>query len=51
MNQLDITELVIDRVRSANMKTGSLKPKAIPVLASNFDIDERERLGVYVLPI
>ena len=45
-NQLDITELVIDLyngVRSTNLKTGSLKPKSIPVLASNFDIEEVER--------
>ena len=45
-NQLDITELVIDLnngVRSTNLKTGSLKPKSVPVLASNFDIEEVER--------
>ena len=45
-NQLDLTELIIDLyngVRSTNMRTGSIKPKSIPVVASNFDIDDVER--------
>ena len=45
-NQLDLTELIIDLyngVRSTNMRTGSIKPKSIPVVASNFDIDDVDR--------
>lgn len=47
-NQLDISELIIDLyngVRSANLKTGSLKPQSVPVLASNFDVEELDRLA------
>ena len=42
-NKLDLTELVIDLYDgaiSANMKTGALKPKTVPVLATNFDIED-----------
>lgn len=45
-NFLDLPELIIDLyngAKSANLKTGSLKPKSIPVTASNFDVDEVER--------
>ena len=45
-NKLDLTELVIDLYDgavSANMKTGALKPKSVPVLATNFDVEDIER--------
>lgn len=45
-NQLDLPELIIDLyngARSGNLKTGSVRPKAIPALASNFDVHEMER--------
>ena len=46
-NYLDLPELIVDLyngARSANLKTGSLKPRSIPVTASNFDVEEVERL-------
>ena len=45
-NQLDLTELIVDLyngVCSTNMRTGSMKSKSIPIIASNFDIEEMER--------
>ena len=45
-NKLDLTELVIDLFDgavSANMKTGALKPKSVPVLATNFDVEDIDR--------
>lgn len=45
-NKLDLTELVIDLFDgaiSANMKTGALKPKTVPVLATNFEVEEIDR--------
>ena len=45
-NFLDLPELIVDLyngARSANLKTGSLKPKSIPVTASNFNVEEVER--------
>lgn len=45
-NQLDLTELIVDLyngVRSTNMRTGSMKPKSIPIIASNFGIEDMER--------
>ena len=47
-NQLDVGELIIDLyngVRSANLKTGARKPRSIPVLASNFGVEELDRLA------
>ena len=44
--KLDLTELVIDLYDgaiSANMKTGSLTPKCVPVLATNFDVEDMDR--------
>lgn len=46
MNKLDLTELVIDLYDgaiSANMKTGTLKPKSAPVIATNFELDDIDR--------
>ena len=46
VNKLDLTELVIDLFDgaiSANMKTGALKPKTVPVLATNFEVEEIDR--------
>ena len=46
MNKLDLTELVIDLYDgavSANMKTGTLKPKSAPVIATNFELDNIDR--------
>ena len=45
-NKLDLTELVIDLFDgsiSANMKTGALTPKTVPVMASNFELEEIDR--------
>ena len=45
-NKLDLTELVIDLYDgaiSANMKTGALVPKCVPVIATNFDVEEIDR--------
>ena len=45
-NKLDLTELVIDLYDgaiSANMKTGALVPKCVPVIATNFDVEEMDR--------
>ena len=47
--KLDLTELVIDLYDgaiSANMKTGSLVPKCVPVLATNFDVEDMDRYVV-----
>jgi len=44
--RLDLTELVIDLYDgaiSANMKTGCLVPKCVPVLATNFDVEDMDR--------
>ena len=44
--RLDLTELVIDLYDGAiyaNMKTGSLTPKCVPVLATNFDVEDMDR--------
>lgn len=49
-NKLDLTELVIDLFDgaiSANMKTGALKPKTVPVLATNFELEDIDRY-VYI---
>ena len=46
INKLDLTELVIDLYDgavSANMKTGTLKPKSAPVIATNFELDSIDR--------
>ena len=46
VNQLDISKLIIDisnGSRSANMKTGIVKPKTVPLIASNFDIEDLQR--------
>lgn len=46
MNKLDLTELVIDLYDgaiSANMKTGTLKPKSAPVIATNFELNDIDR--------
>ena len=45
-NKLDVAELVIDLYDgaiSANMKTGTLKPKSVPVIATNFELDDVDR--------
>ena len=44
--KLDLTELVIDLYDgaiSANMKTGCLVPKCVPVLATNFEVEDMDR--------
>lgn len=46
-NQLDISELAVDlynSARSANLKTGSIKPRSIPIVATNYDIEEEGRV-------
>lgn len=48
-NQLDIAELIVDvsnGSRSANMKTGTMKPETVPLISSNFNLEEMAR---YVL--
>lgn len=45
-NQLDIGDLIIDVTngsRSTNMNTLTMKPKTVPVVASNFAMDDIER--------
>ena len=45
-NNLDLSELVMalsNGSRSANMKTGSLKPVTVPIISSNFDLEDIER--------
>ena len=45
-NQIDIAELIIDvsnGSRSANMKTGTMKPQTVPLVASNFSMDDMAR--------
>ena len=44
--KLDLTELVIDLYDgaiSANMKTGNLTPKCVPILATHFDVEDIDR--------
>ena len=46
-NQLDLAELIVDLYngsRTTNLKTGTMKPRSIPVVASNFDVEDMERL-------
>lgn len=46
VNQVDLTELIIDLYngsRTANLRTGFVKPRSIPILATNFDVDQMER--------
>ena len=50
-NQMDVSELIIDvsnGSRSTNMKTGTMKPKTVPLIASNFEVDDIERYVVYM---
>lgn len=45
-NKLDLTELLIDLYDgaiSANMKTGALMPNCVPVIATNFKVEEIDR--------
>ena len=45
-NQLDITEVIMDLSNgssSANMKMGTMRPQTVPLIASNFNIDEMAR--------
>ena len=45
-NAINLGELAVDLYngsRTANMKTGSLKPLSIPLIASNFQINQQER--------
>lgn len=50
-NRFDFAELVVDLFngsKSTNLKTGSVKPKSIPIVASNFDVDNVARFVVIV---
>ncbi len=45
-NALDVGELIVDLYsgsRFGNMKTGSVQPRSVPVIATNIDMDELDR--------
>lgn len=45
-NQLDMPELIIELYngsRMTNLKSGTMKPRSIPVVASNFDVEDMEK--------
>ncbi len=49
VNQVDLTELIVDLYngsRMANLRTGSVKPRSITILATNFDVEQMERLEI-----
>ena len=51
-NQIDITDLIMDLANgssSANMKMGTMKPQTVPLIASNFAIDEMARYRFHKL--
>ncbi len=45
-NQIDVSEMIMDLSNgscSANMKVGTMKPQTVPLVASNFDMDDMAR--------
>ena len=49
-NSVDINDLVVDLYngcKTANLRSGPLKPLSIPLIASNYDLKKEERLVVW----
>ena len=51
---VDMNELVIDlynTCKNANLRRGSLEPRSIPIIATNFALKDEERLDKTLLAI